>query len=454
MKQSVKLAVIFALSAACCAPLAAQDEVLSGEDGLAAAQTASELPGAPADDVQPPAAPAAEEKPLSQEDTISAEWKFFLETSADKNEDVLEHLLQGITDWVAHNPNAAGQYLKANLRYRLGDYKGAIIDLVHHFYEYPGSGSSDDAKKLFQEILDKKADKKMKPGLTELAAAVPAGDTAARLRTMLQKLPGSAGAPFYEPIMAQYREYLSRFPGRSGNDNVAMAAADMHLNMKEYLAARLGYEKVITMYPASPLIAKAKLFLAVILADNLKEYDRAIKVFKDITVTLPGTDQAVAAYARLPVLAEKQKQYQLAVDVYEEIIKLYPDKPEAYNAYVSEARVLREELDKFPEAVAVLNRTADKYKDARGVDALFLAAEICRKDLKDPAGEVKMYDRIAAEFKADPMAPKALMAAGEVYEKLKDFEKARNYYETVKDGYPEDAQAKKAQKRLDGLLAR
>lgn len=451
MKQFAKLTLFCAISAVCLAPLAAQEETLSAEDGLAAAQAASELPGAPEEVSQPKAAETAQAEPV---DTVSAEWKFLLETSAEKDEDVLEQLLAGISDWVARNPDGAGQYLKASLRYRLGDYKGALIDLVHHFYEYPGSGSSEDAKKLFQEILDKKADKKMKPGLTALAAGVPAGDAAARLYDMLEKLPGAAGAPFYEPIMAQFRDYLNRFPGRPGNDKVAMSAADMHLNMKEYLAARLGYEKVIAMYPASPLIARAKLFLAVILADNLKEYDKAIKVFKDITVTLPGTDQAVAAYARLPELAEKQKQYQLAVDVYEEIIKLYPDKTEAYNAYVSEARVLREEMDKFPEAVAVLNRVADKYKDTSGVEALLLAAEICRKDMKDTAGEVRMYDRIAAEFKTDQAAPKALMAAGDVYEKLKDFEKARNYYETVKSSYPEDAQAKKAQKRLDGLLAR
>jgi len=451
MEKLVKLTLVCALSAACCAPLAAQEETLSAEDGLAAAQTAADLPGAPEEISAPPAAERPQAEPG---DPVSAEWKYFLETAAEKDEDVLEQLLEGISDWVARNPDGAGQYLKASLRYRLGDYKGALIDLVHHFYEYPGNASSDDAKKLFQEILDKKADKKMKPGLTALADGVPAGDAAARLYVMLEKLPGSAGAPFYEPIMAQYREYLNRFPGRPGNDKVAMAAADMHLNMKEYLAARLAYEKLIAMYPASPLVARAKLFLAVILADNLKEYDKAIKVFKDITVTLPGTDQAVAAYARLPELAEKRKKYQLAVDVYEEIIKLYPDKAEAYNAYVSEARVLREELDKFPEAVAVLNRLADKYRDASGVEALLLAAEIYRKDMKDTAGEVKMYDRIVAEFKTDPEAPKALMSAGEVYEKAKDFEKARNYYETVKTSYPEDAQAKKAQKRLDGLLAR
>jgi TolA-binding protein len=450
--------LISGLAAACCAPLAAQEElpgtapVVTAEAPKQQAEPAA-LPG-----VQPPAAVQAAEpaaKPAAEGDVVSAEWRFFLDNSADKDEDVLEMLLQGLSDWVAHNPENPGagnaQYLKASLRYRLGDYKGALMDLEQHFYEYPQGASSSEAKKLFLEILEKKADKKMKASLVQLAGAVPAGDTAARLYVLLEKLPLAAGAPFYDSIIAQYRAYLNRFPGRAGNDNICMAEADMHLNMKKYLAARVGYEKMISVYPASPLIARAKLFLAVVLADELKEYDKAIKVFQDITVSLPGTDQAWAAYARLPELAEKQKMYQAAVGIYEEIIKLYPDKEEAYNAFVAEARVLREELEKPAEAVAVLERLADKYKGERAIEALQLAAEIYRKDLKDSAGEVRMYDRIAAEYPADPQAPKALYAAGEVFEKSKTNDKAAEYYGKVIAKYADNSMAKKAQKRIDAM---
>lgn len=454
------------LCAALCAPLGAQEAEqlpLPEPDGTVAAAPAPAAPAAaaPAAEAAPvepeQAAPAAAPAPAATEaddGSVSAEWKFFLETSSDKSEEVLKMLLEGVNDIISRNPDHGWQYIRASMRYRLGDYKGAVIDLVRHFYEFPGSGTSEDAKKLFQEILDKKADKKSKPGLLELAKAVPAGDTADRVYAMLDMLPGKAGAPFYEPIMEEYRAFLNRYPGRPGNDKVAMDAADMHLNMKEYLKARVAYEKVIAVYPRSPRVPRAKLFLAVLLADNLKEYDRAIKVFRDITLTLPGTDQAKAAYARLPELAEKRDQYQLAVEVYEEIIRLYPDTPEAHKAYLAAARVLREELDKFPEAVAVLGRLADNYKDARGAEALMLAAEIHRKDLKDQAGEIKVYDRLAADFAKDPLAPKALLAAGEIHEKAKDYDKARVYYSAVTEKYQEDPLAKKAQKRLDGLLAK
>ena len=113
--------------------------------------------------------------------------------------------------------------------------------------------------------------------------------------------------------------------------------------------------------------------------------------------------------------------------------------------------MLREEMDKPGDAVAVLGRLADKYKGPKAIEALLLAAEIYRKDLKDSAGEVKMYDRIAAEYPADPQAPKALYAAGEVFEKNLAQEKAGEYYGRVIANYADNSMAKKAQKRIDAM---
>jgi TolA-binding protein len=388
---------------------------------------------------------------------VEAEWALLSAAAQEKDEDVLEQVLPQVEDWLLRNPAHANagdaQLLKANLLYKLGDYKAALMGLLRHFYEYPQAASAEGAKSLFQEILDKKADKKQKPGLLQLAASAEGADAAARLYSMLEKAPGTAGALLYEPILAEHRSFLNRFPARAGNDTLLLSAAELHLNMKQYLRSRLAYEKLISLHPESPLIPKAKLFLAVVLADNLKEYDKAITVFQDITVSLPGTEQAKAAYSRLPGLAERQKKYQLAVDFYEEIIARYPDTDEAYNAYKSEARVLREEMDKFTEAVGVLNRLADKYKGEKGVAALLLASEIYRKDLKDTAGEVAMYDRIVAEYEADPQAPKALYAAAEVFDKAKDTDKAKDYYQKILEKYPEDPLSKKAEKRVAAIIA-
>ncbi len=459
--MSTPLLIVFLMVSA--VPLMAQDAVpAAGYIQTAAAKSvspenASALPGMEA---QQPAngVPAALQKIAQEPSLMDAEWGFIKARGSDKDEDVLSALLPQAEDWLTVYPAAPysgeAQLLKATLRLKLGDYKPAIMDLLRHFYEYPASDSSAAAKKIFNDTLEKKTDKKVKPVLADIADSPASGETSEKLAALLDKASARAGEFLYEPLLGEYRAFFRRFPQYAGNDALRLDLADLHLKKEEYLRAKLAYEKMIEMHPSSPLMARAKNSLAAALADNLKEYDNSINVYQDIAASFPGTAEAWTAYSRLPVLTERQKKYDLAVEIYEKIIALYPDKDEAYSSFVSEARVLREEMKKPDEAVNVLNRLADKYKGPKAIDALFLAAEIARKDMKDSAVEVATYDRIVVEYPMDPQAPRAIFAAGEVYEKAKDYEKARDYYASITGKYPEDPLAKKAQKRIDGLLAR
>lgn len=403
------------------------------------------------------ALPSAAQKsdPPKAAGLAEAEWNFLRAAGRDKDDDVLELVLPQLEDWLVRYPEnpAADEalLLKANLHYKVGDYKYALVTLLRHFHAYPRGAAMEDARKLFTEILVKKADKKIRPVLEEAGAAAEKASADAGLAALLEKLSVQAGDAYYEPVAAEFRAFFNRFPSYPRNDALRLALAAMHQKKGKYLPARLGYEKLIQLYPSSQLLARAKQSLGGVLADDIKAYDKAIEVYQDVAASFPGTDEAWSAYTRLPALAERQKKYDLAVEIHERIIKLYPDKEEAYNSYKDEARVLREELKKFPEAVAVLNRVADKYKGGRAIGALLLAAEIYRKDLKNAEGEVKTYDRIAAEYEADPQAPKSLYAAGEVYEKEKQPDKAREYYQKVLDKYNADPMAKKAYSRLNAL---
>ncbi|MDP2865042.1 MAG: tetratricopeptide repeat protein [Elusimicrobiota bacterium] len=401
-------------------------------------------------------APRTQSKPAP---LAAAEWDFLKAAGQDKDKDVLELALPQLEDWQARNPenpNAGeAQFLKAVLHYKLGDYKFALTDLLRYFQVYPQDASLEDAKKLFTEIVVTKADKKLRPALEEAAALPEARDAAVNVSSMLEKFSAQAGEAYYEPLTAEFRAFFNRYPDFSKSDSLRLALADLHQKKGKYLAARLDCEKTIQLYPSSALLARAKISLAGLLADNLKDYDKAIEAYRDIAASFPGADEAWSAYSRLPALAERQKKYELAVEIHEKIIELYPDKTEALNSYKAGARVLREDLKKFPEAVAVLNRLADKYKgeSVKCVDALLLAAEIYRKDLKDAEGEVKMYDRIAAEYEADPQAPKALYAAGDVYGKAKDGEKAREYYQKILEKYPDNPLSKKAEGRVAAIIS-
>ncbi len=63
-----------------------------------------------------------------------SQWEFLKTAGQDKEKDVLELVLPQLEDWLARNPedhnSAEAQLLKADLHYKLGDYKFALVDLL------------------------------------------------------------------------------------------------------------------------------------------------------------------------------------------------------------------------------------------------------------------------------------------------------------------------------------
>src|SRR3989338_4761477 len=109
------------------------------------------------------AAAAPKTASVSATALADAEWDFLKTAVLDKKEDVLELVLQQLEDWLARNPEhfkaEEAQFLKADLHFKLGDYKFALVDLLKYFQVSPQGASLEDAKKLFIEIVVTKADK-------------------------------------------------------------------------------------------------------------------------------------------------------------------------------------------------------------------------------------------------------------------------------------------------------
>jgi TolA-binding protein len=448
---------------------------LAAQEAAAAADV-SAMPGMPQEEDVPAAVPAPETvseppafviDPSPSDEVISpaarlsareAEWAFLKAASAEQDKDITRIVMTQLSGWLSSGPldstAAEAQLLKAELRLRLKDHREAVVDLLKQLQLYPGSEAAKKAAPMLEELVNDRADKKLRPLLLELAKPFGKPAKEDRMATLLGRLAAGAWSDYYDPLVEEFRLFFERFPSYPGRDSLQRALADMHANKREYVASRVAYEKLISMHPSTPLMASSRLALAGVLADDLKEHDKAIEVFLDITNSFPGTEEAWSAFSRLPGLAEKQKKYELAVETYERIISLYPEKPEAYEAYRSAARVLRERMKKPAEAVAVLTRLADKYGGEKGHGALFLAAEITRKDIKDAPAEAALYDKIVAEYEKDGQAPAAMYAAGEAWEKAGNYDMARQYYMKLSEKYRDDKFAAKAQKRLDSILGK
>ncbi|MDQ7774064.1 MAG: tetratricopeptide repeat protein [Elusimicrobiales bacterium] len=470
---SLLLAVAFAVPAAAqgteeLSPAANPD--ISSLPGFAGKEEApSAAVTAPAE-AKPPAAaeaPARVIDPSPSDEVVSpaarlsareAEWAFLKAASARQDREITRIVMTQISGWLSSGPldstAAEAQLLKAEMRLRLKDYREATVDLLKQLQLYPGSEAARKAASLLEALVSERADKKLRPLLLELAKPFDKPAKEDRMAMLLGRLAAEAGSDYHDPLVEEFRLFFERFPSYPGRDALQRSLAAMHAAKKEHVAARVAYEKLIAMHPSTPLMAAARLALANLLADDLKEYDGAVDAYLDVTVSFPGTPEAWEAYGRLPALAERQKKYALAVETHEKIIALYPDRPEAYDAYMAAARVLRERMGKTAEAVSVLVRLADKYGGEKGHEALFLAAEITRKDIKDAAAEAVLYDKIVAEYEKDGQAPRAMYAAGESWEKAKNYDMARQYYMKLSEKYRDDKFAARAQKRLDSILGK
>jgi len=402
-----------------------------------------------------PAVAASAAQSSSPSSVVEVEWEYIKTLAENKDDEVASAALGQLSDWLRFYPeeasSAEAQLLKARLHLRAGEYKVAVVDLLKHLYVYPQADSGPAAAKLLKDTIEKKAPKKIKQALVEIAFGPAESNVEQRLALLIERLSAKTGEELYEPVTAEFAEFFGRFPRYAGRDALQLALADYHLKKEEYLLARLGYEKMIQLYPLSPLRVKGEKALGDVLAVNIKDYAAAIKVYQAVAASFPGTVEAWASYLQLAVLCEKQKQYPLALSVYERIIGLYPDRAEAYEAFRSEARILRSEVASPKEAMVVLSRLADKYPGEKAVEALYLAAEIARNDIKDFEAEIKMYDRVVAEYPDKERAPRALLAAGQAYEKLKNRDKAKQYYTTIIEKFPDEPLAKKAQKYIVSL---
>lgn len=445
--------------------------VSSSVPALSAAETAENQPAVPASAVTAsPAVPAqsgsasgdASDVKPSKKTPInvdpSGEWEFLKARSMDTREEATETVLVQLSGLIRKNSDADfapdALFLRSSLQLRLGDYKAAVVDILHIIYEYPDSKVELQAKRSLMDIIDKKMSSKIKPVLAEIAKGPGTEDKSERLAVLLKKITTQAADILYPAVLREYEGFFGRFPAFSGQDELLVSLGDLHVKNARYLSALLAYEKLLALYPESCVCirARAQRSIGDIYASNLKDPTKAVDAYQKVTTDYPSSAEAGTAYIQIAKLEEGQKQYDLALDVYEKMIKLSAGKDAALAAFKAEARLLKDVMSKPADAIKVYTRLADMFKgSADAAEALKTAGETAYK-LKDFVQAVELYQRIAAECPDNAIAPEMLYAAGQVSEEdIANLDKAVEIYGQLAIKYPAHKLAKKAQGRVTAI---
>ena len=334
-------------------------------------------------------------------------------------------------------------------------YEARLVALSKLFFEYPDSPLAGPAltgiRGLFTSSL-KKA-QKYDRGLTKgTSGSKQWADRYAKVIKLLHQIEGDKYLP---SLMAEYDEFLTRYPRHDFADEVLIFKSVGFRQMKDSRSTAYTLKWLITLYPESSSRSAALNDLAFIYEDNLKQYQKASETYELLVSDYPDGKQTLTAYQRLAVIYDKQlKNPTAAIGSLEAIVTKYPEDPASLEAFTYMSR-LQVSQKLFADSVKTLNRLADMFKGSdEAVDALEEAAKTASGKLKDYELQVKVQHRLVDEYPDREEAVIALDAIAATNVKYLDNKtESINTYKTLIKKYPGHKLAKAAIKKVDKLLS-
>lgn len=164
-------------------------------------------------------------------------------------------------------------------------------------------------------------------------------------------------------------------------------------------------------------------------------------------------DLRTARDADPPDTAEIARLEQEIRDNWTEFVERWPDSPEADEA---RHRLLTIDLAAAEPGQARLDLIEKFLKDrpehAKAKDLLWRKAEILRDEVKDPLVAVEAFKDIEKKYPEDEIAPKAALAAAQIYDSIEEPAAAAKAYAELAEKYPDSPEAQQALMRQAALL--
>ncbi len=259
------------------------------------------------------------------------------------------------------------------------------------------------------------------------------------------------GETLFDREMRQY-QVESRY-----NRNIDKALywyAEILQDQKLSRSAIWQLEKIIKVYPESPMVPRAMFTSAEIYRHNLKDSRTALETLKTLSDRFPEHNLAPAALLMRGDIYEKEMKDQVAaLTEYEQVQDRYAASRDAVAALKNMGRIYQS-LSKSPE-LALKQYTKIKndygmYSDD-AADAIVTIAGLHEKqgDYSMAVEEIEeLYNRYPDYTE---VADQLLKAAGFLEKQLSNPDKAITFYEIIVSEYPDTSASSKARKALNKL---
>ncbi len=344
-------------------------------------------------------------------------------------------------------------HLMAQVHQRTGNYSAAAIDWLLLHAAYPDSPFSKEASKQLQALagndLKKHADslKAMTAQLDKLK-----GDREERLATMLRFLGGNTEKDFAAPIADACASFLVSNQTWLREDVIEHALA-RQATLLDAQIALFHFNKVLVLYPASPLLADSLLSIGSVQRKALFAFEAAAKTYTRLIEQFPDSVETKQAYESFAAMYdEDMRRFPDAIKTYEAIVARYKDDPVVLRALRSMAGIQQNKTSQPAQAIESHLKIADIFKGTDAMEALLTAERLALFTTRDWKKAMDINNRIIAFAPQSDEAIKAQFNNADITEnKLGNKEEARKLYSEFVAQFPNHALSKDAKRRIEAI---
>ncbi len=352
-------------------------------------------------------------------------------------------------------PEAADVYLlKVQVHTRMESYYAAALDLLMLIAGYPDSPSLAEASSRLNALVGDQLKKQASTiGLLTQKAKALTGDHDHRVAAYLAYIGTTLNdADYALPISAECVLFLQSNRTFVNEDIVEHALARQAMLIDNQIAV-YRFNKLLALYPSSSTRPDSLLSLGNVQRKGLKLYAQAVQSYSKLVEQYPEAAEAKAGYLSLAVMYdEDMSDYPNALKTYATIVEKYKDDPLVLQSLRNMALIYQNKTSQPTKAIETYIRLSETFSGTDALDALNKAENIATSTTRDWTVAMNINDRIVALVPRTDTAAKAAFSNAEIAESnLKDLEQARKLYSAVADGYPANALANEAQKRIAAI---
>lgn len=344
-------------------------------------------------------------------------------------------------------------HLMAQIHKRTENYSAAAIDWLILRTAYPDSPLSKEASKQLQALA---GDELKKYGVTlKLWSAQIEkleGEREERLANMLKYLGSNSEKEFAAALTDACASFLVSNQNWLQEDVIEHAYA-RQATLLDAQVALFHFEKMLALYPSSPLIPDSMLSIGNIQRQIQKAFEPAAKSYSKLIEQFPDSNETKQAYESLAgMYDEDMSDYPNALKTYDTIVTRYKDDPIVLRALRAMASIQQNKSNQPAQAITSHLKIADIFKGAEGLEALLAAARIANFTTRDWKVAIDINNRIMAFAPQHEEAVKAQFNIADITEnKLNDKESAKKQYEEFVAKYSGHSLSKDANRRIESI---